>query len=251
MSNSIPNKVAQTDLNTWYLFPSTDTTAIYSFVVAALIGVLIAVFSTWLAYWFGKRSFDLTNNSFQVTIKQIEASIKDSENNTQKAIQSNKDLIEHQLIVKKIELLARSIQKWMDEFRNGSSRYLETLRLHVGLHNKYLINDELALSDIHKSFELYQVYIESLGETKSQLNQAKLNLLLMLNPSEPIESEIIINFEKIDDWLEDVLCEYCANKKTIDYRGEDYKILSSEVESLINNVRILLKREYNKLNLNN
>lgn len=39
---------------------STDTTAIWSFIVAMVIALVLGGLATFLAYWYGKRSFDLT-----------------------------------------------------------------------------------------------------------------------------------------------------------------------------------------------
>jgi hypothetical protein len=52
---------------------STDTTAIWSFIVAMVIAIALGGLATFLAYWYGKRSFDLTKQSFDVTIAQIKS----------------------------------------------------------------------------------------------------------------------------------------------------------------------------------
>lgn len=89
---------------------STDTTAIKSFEksadmsIAAFdyatgIAVFLALCATGLAYWFGVRSFILTKQSFDAVIRQIES----SEISISK---SNKELIENQENLKKIDLMA-------------------------------------------------------------------------------------------------------------------------------------------------
>ena len=55
---------------------STDTTAIWSFGVAMVIAIGLGSLATWLAYWYGKRSFDLTRQSFDTVIAQIKSSHK-------------------------------------------------------------------------------------------------------------------------------------------------------------------------------
>lgn len=53
---------------------TTDKTAISSFVIATVIALALAGLATWLAYWYGRKSFDLTKQSFDALIKQIESS---------------------------------------------------------------------------------------------------------------------------------------------------------------------------------
>lgn len=53
---------------------STDTTAIWSFIVAMVIAIALGGLATFLAYWYGKRSFDLTKQSFDAVIAQIKSS---------------------------------------------------------------------------------------------------------------------------------------------------------------------------------
>ena len=76
---------------------STDTTAIWSFGVAMVIAIGLGCLATWLAYWYGKRSFDLTTQSFDAVIKQIAS----SESLISK---SNQALIESQETLKRMEI---------------------------------------------------------------------------------------------------------------------------------------------------
>ena len=89
---------------------STDTTAmksfeegsnisIASFDYATGIAVFLTLCATGLAYWFGARSFILTKQSFDAVIMQIESS-------EISIAKSNKELIESQENLKKIDLMA-------------------------------------------------------------------------------------------------------------------------------------------------
>ena len=53
---------------------STDKTAISSFALSVVIALVLRGLATWLAYWYGRKSFDLTKQSFAITIEQIKSS---------------------------------------------------------------------------------------------------------------------------------------------------------------------------------
>ncbi|MDA1254265.1 MAG: hypothetical protein O2928_07205, partial [Proteobacteria bacterium] len=59
---------------------STDTTAISSFAISMVIAVILGGLATWLAFWYGKKSFDLTKQSFDAVIAQINSSILEAKN---------------------------------------------------------------------------------------------------------------------------------------------------------------------------
>ena len=68
---------------------STDKTAILSFALSVVIALALGGLATWLAYWYGRKSFDLTKQSFDAVIKQIESSER-------LMMESNSNLIENQ-----------------------------------------------------------------------------------------------------------------------------------------------------------
>ena len=53
---------------------STDKTAISSFALSVVIALALGGLATWLAYWYGRKSFDLTKQSFDAVIAQIQSS---------------------------------------------------------------------------------------------------------------------------------------------------------------------------------
>ena len=58
---------------------STDKTAILSFALSVVIALALGGLATWLAYWYGRKSFDLTKQSFDVVLEQIISSRQDAE----------------------------------------------------------------------------------------------------------------------------------------------------------------------------
>lgn len=43
---------------------STDTTAIWSFIIAMVVAFILGISATVIAIWYGRKSFDLTKQSF-------------------------------------------------------------------------------------------------------------------------------------------------------------------------------------------
>ena len=58
---------------------STDKTAISSFALSVIIALILGCLATWLAYWYGRKSFDLTKQSFDVVLEQIISSRQEAE----------------------------------------------------------------------------------------------------------------------------------------------------------------------------
>ncbi|MGO1061394.1 hypothetical protein [Acinetobacter lwoffii] len=53
---------------------STDTIAILSFALSIIIALILGSLATWLAYWYGRKSFKLTEMSFKTVVEQIKSS---------------------------------------------------------------------------------------------------------------------------------------------------------------------------------
>lgn len=126
---------------------STDTTAISSFAISMVIAVILGGLATWLAFWYGKKSFDLTKQSFDVVIAQINASILEAKNirdvtikqiednaleannnkntiiaqieaSTKTTIESNQNLAEMQFRIKISEIRAQRRLNLIENLRN-------------------------------------------------------------------------------------------------------------------------------------
>ncbi len=83
-----------------------NKTAISSFALSVVIALALGGLATWLAYWYGRKSFDLTKQSFDAVIAQIQSSERI-------ALQSNENLFLEQQRIEKIKkaLEERLIQK--------------------------------------------------------------------------------------------------------------------------------------------
>lgn len=66
---------------------STDKTAISSFALSVVFALILGGLATWLAYWYGRKSFDLTKQSFDAVIAQINTSMLEAKNNKDSTIE--------------------------------------------------------------------------------------------------------------------------------------------------------------------
>ncbi|WP_213033031.1 hypothetical protein [Acinetobacter terrae] len=95
---------------------STDTTAISSFALSVIIALILGGFATWLAYWYGRKSFDLTKQSFEAVIKQIESSERTS-------LDLNTKLFDQQQMLQSNELEFKKLENWENQVRAVSAEY--------------------------------------------------------------------------------------------------------------------------------
>lgn len=233
MSNTT-EKIQQTVENTRYVFASTDVTAIYSFVIAAMIGVIVALLGVFLAWWYGKKSFDLTTQSFNTTIKQIDASIDSARNNTELAINSAKDSYERQLQLKRKELIFQSRQIWLNDLRDTSVLYLECINKQVIFFKK----KSVAIGGVMKpSAE----DISKIAEDVIDMNRVAYKIELLFNPNGEDERKILEIMEGIKVILVTTLPKIIASDGL-----RERKDLDQLVEGFKTELRNLLKKEWEK-----
>ncbi|RSZ25735.1 hypothetical protein [Acinetobacter bereziniae] len=235
--NKIPEKILQTSENTWYLFPSTDKTAIYSFIVAAIVGLVLALIGMYLAWWYGKKSFDLTTKSFEITVQQIIASIDAAKNNTEKNSQMNLDLIQSQKDIQLKELNFKYMHDWVQNFDNLSSEFLGQVYSYVMFVNTYARRHEFALENIEKQWENFSQGFEEISLQLQRVSILKFKLFLLLNEKSDLENQILDDLNFLDDWLRSEYIENCLeNKKFIDFDDENYLHFSNRIKQCKNNM---------------
>ena len=141
---------------------STDKTAILSFALSVVIALALGGLATWLAYWYGRKSFDLTKQSFDAVIKQIESSER-------LMMESNSNLIENQykqlLMKNKID----GFNKDRNEFKRLVVDFLteaENLSTFIGFTAMESIKIDLS-KHVQKGTYGYEIYKELQGRLKN------------------------------------------------------------------------------------
>ncbi len=103
---------------------STDKTAISSFSLSVIVALILGGFATWLAYWYGRRSFKLTKMSFDIIIRQIMAS-------EQSALDLNKKLFEQQLILQNQHKHSEMQKNIIGRFRYAAEKFTIDAELYL------------------------------------------------------------------------------------------------------------------------
>ena len=97
-----------------------------SFDDATSMTLWIAIFATALAWWFGKKSFQLTQQAFEQSIEQIKASILASSSNTTATLQANQKLINHQIQIQTNEFNFQKEQEVKKSLIDLSASFIQS-----------------------------------------------------------------------------------------------------------------------------
>lgn len=243
---------------------STDKTAISSFALSVVIALILGGLATWLAYWYGRKSFDLTKQSFDaviaqihastlesgnikdVTIKQIEANNTDSKNNTDTTIQQLKQTA-HQHLESNKQLVLSQHKLSLDVSRQA---WINSVRKNAGQIISYI--DEYARDSKKLSVEAFHTdylgrakgmqELESLFSLIKNIRAEFFNLELFLNPTDSFDIEIRHSMNEVLNFID------AAHDKI----GQDeFEPNREEVLSSLNvfksNIQIMLKNEWEKI----
>ncbi|NKG34769.1 hypothetical protein [Acinetobacter junii] len=233
---TLPQKIIQTNENTRFVFASTDTTAIYSFVIAALIGVILALIGVFLAWWYGKKSFDLTTKSFEITVKQIIASIDAAKANTNEIIKSNKESLAMQEELKKKELVFQSRQVWLNDLRDTSTLYLESLSKMSSL---YIQKRQAIRSGVEDDNEFF---LEKTAQESINITRIALKIEFLLNP-EGLNEQIIL---ELMSNIHEIIREQFPKCLAIDNNENIRGLIECDYNNFRAEIRKLLKIEWEK-----
>lgn len=234
--HTLPQKIIQTNENTRFVFASTDTTAIYSFVIAALVGVIFALVGVFLAWWYGKKSFDLTTKSFEITVQQIIASVDAAKENTNELIKSNKESLAKQEELKRKELVFQSRQVWLNDLRDTSTLYLESLSKLTSLYIKK--KQEIKYGNkVDDEF-----FLEKLAQENINIIRISLKIELLLNPQGVHEKRILEIMGSIHEAIRVQFPKTLAKDNNENIRG----LINCGYNNFRVEIRKLLKIEWEK-----
>lgn len=155
---------------------STDTTAISSFTISMIIALILGGFATWLAYWYGRKSFKLTEMSFKSLVLEIQSS-------QQTAFDLNQKLFEQQIALQKNELQSKERIVWND------------LVYEICADCNILINNY-----IFKAQEIIKFYLRTNSRDKSNPSSI---FGEKIGELEEISHQLILKNSKLDLYLED------------------------------------------------
>jgi hypothetical protein len=150
---------------------STDKTAISSFALSVVIALILGGLATWLAYWYGRKSFVLTELSFKVVSEDIRQAAK---TNSDIAI----SMMENQITITELQIRSKEKSEELERIitRGGEIIVLQN-KLIIELYKLATLGDEIFKKDI-------ETIVSRLNELNNEiLSEYHLFLLLMSTDS--------------------------------------------------------------------
>ena len=214
---------------------STDTTAIWSFVIAMVVAFILGVSATIIAIWYGRRSFKLTEMSFKTVVDQIKASEKSARDLNEKLFEQQRELLG-------MEFNERSHRVKVKDIKNAASKFIATINKFI-LEAERFQNANFDSAWNRKNDSMKVNFEESFTILNTLNNQAVLDIaLLEVNSNGTHDFNEIINIGNLLTWCIDNLLE--------DYKKD--KVILEDFEIPINLLQDLEQefggfREYKKL----
>ena len=209
---------------------STDKTAISSFALSVVIALLLGGLATWLAYWYGRKSFKLTEMSFKTVIQQIQAS-------EQSALDLNKRIFEQQLELKnwskQFEIQKMIIERFRyaaEKFTIDAELFLSSIVSLYSSHEQFKFSEKMEIG----SYE-YEVFI-GINKKFDQLFESRSKLLFST-----LEMEASI-YDETDQAISETIRVAVLVKNRL-VRGRD-KLMDDvqECQTTINKNKVIFKR---------
>lgn len=243
-----PSRKMELDLN-----HSTDTTAIWSFIIAMVIAFILGVSATIIAIWYGRKSFDLTKQSFDVVLEQIVSSRQEAEHLHKITmeqicanIESNKEISKNQLEIMFKDLHLKRTLNIFESLRSEFSTFFSLLddeilkifnfsdrfnqKFRGGLHIRN------AIAQFEKYPEIYNQYME-LKNKRFNLRNTMERINILLDQDDPnqvdISNRLVNIFEGYDKISNAVFDGQRLEQNFIEVFEQDTKTLKIAVNKLM------------------
>ena len=149
---------------------STDTTAIWSFIIALVVAFILGISATIIAIWYGRKSFQLTEMSFKTVVEQIKAS-------EQSALDLNIKLFEQQITLRNLDKKLEIEKNIIERFRFSASNFImqaDAFLSHITLlHLRYvdhIFNEKVEMNSYESEiFKNIQIKFDNLLNSRSSL----------------------------------------------------------------------------------
>ena len=232
---------------------STDKTAISSFALSVVIALALGGLATWLAYWYGRKSFDLTKQSFDVVLEQIISSRQDAERLHKITmeqicanIESNKETSKNQLEIMFKDLHLKRTLNIFESLRNEFSTFFSLLddeilkifnfsdrfnqKFRGGLHIRN------AIAQFEKCPEIYNQYMQ-LKNKRFTLRNTMERISILLDQDDlnqvDISNRLVSIFEGYDKILNAVFDGQRLEQNFIEVFEQNTKTLKIAVNKLM------------------
>lgn len=185
---------AETHMN---LDASTDKTAIGSFAIAMIIAVVLGGFATWYAYWCAKRSFELTKQSFDSLILQIQSAERSTFESNKMLIDAQNNLKIKELICNRRLLVLDSIREEVAYLTSKLESYcMDFEALHMSFLRELSENKDFEFGELD-SDDYYTITVKDLKLTRELIQISIDKVDLMLDPNTELYDTIQSSFHEI------------------------------------------------------
>lgn len=149
---------------------STDTTAIWSFVIAMVVAFILGISATIIAIWYGRKSFKQTEMSFKTVVEQIKAS-------QESALDLNTKLFEQQRILQAEKIESDREKSIKDRFRRAAEVFIVDIELFLSSvtllhssHDQFQFSEQVVIGSYeHEVFVGINKKFDQLFESRSKL----------------------------------------------------------------------------------
>ena len=233
---------------------STDKTAISSFALSVVIALLLGGLATWLAYWYGRKSFVLTELSFKVVSEDIRQAAK---TNSDIAI----SMMENQITITELQIRSKEKSEELERIitRGGEIIVLQN-KLIIELYKLATLGDEIFKKDIEtivsRLNELnngilseYHLFLLLMSTDSKEYSRIKILGDLFLQIAWEVAARVQLNHKVGSIYLDEKFKEtlYNSFKENCIFDEDEVnhikKIIEDEVYDLLSNVSDVFQNE--------
>ena len=212
---------------------STDKTAISSFSLSVIVALILGGFATWLAYWYGRRSFDLTKQSFDATIKQIKSTENLMLESNKLLIKSQNDLMLKNQKIEYVKIRNENFEKAAIEFIYLSENFSLFILLLESGHSKFIFEKETEIGSY--SFDLNAEIKDRFKVVFDAQVRLRFHLRSILDEDDDVKELIAILEAVVTKAL--ILQNYLIeNRKDFHNQIKDYKQKIADAELMLNTI---------------
>ena len=233
---------------------STDKTAISSFALSVVIALILGGLATWLAYWYGRKSFVLTELSFKVVSEDIRQAAK---TNSDIAI----SMMENQITITELQIRSKEKSEELERIitRGGEIIVLQN-KLIIELYKLATLGDEIFKKDIEtivsRLNELnngilseYHLFLLLMSTDSKEYSRIKILGDLFLQIAWEVAARVQLNHKVGSIYLDEKFKEILYNsfKENCIFDEDEVnhikKIIEDEVYDLLSNVSDVFQNE--------
>lgn len=233
---------------------STDTTAISSFALSVMIALILGSLATWLAYWFGRKSFKLTEMSFKVVSEDIKQAAQTNRETTIELINNQREIAELEIKYKeKSEELDRLIKRGGGVIIFQNKLIIELYKLATRKNKIFEQDIETIVSRLNElNIEIlseYHLFLLLMSADSKEYSRIKIlgDLFLQIawDVVDRIQSNHQIGNIYLNEEFKEDLHSIFKENQFFDEDEANYikKIIEGEVYSLLSNVNDIFQNE--------